>query len=174
MSNKQDNGPFWAMVKGGCVWLAIIGLVFGLSFLGVKQWHTPYKEGKSYEATLVQAYEYQASTGKYSSTTKYKGRFKDVSSGEYYTQDIDGFFYQNFVEGGRKDIPSWIVLTDEDRGIEAPWYGAVCWFIAFFSAVLFFTALVMTPIIACMEQSEWEWRQRLKRFRHTGYFDRED
>lgn len=64
----------------------------------------------SIDATLIDAHPYSQSTGKYSSELRWEGRFQ-MLDGRTIDQDIDGFFYKQFINGGEKPIKSWIAVS---------------------------------------------------------------
>lgn len=82
----------------------------------------PYNEKKSYDATLVNAYSTYKNCGhkgRYECEV-FKGRFKVKADGKYYEREIDGFFYNNFIEKGKEPMAAYITLSKNDMGVKSP------------------------------------------------------
>lgn len=86
--------------------LACIVPAGGMAIFGTN----PNSVKHSMDATLIDAHPYSQSTGKYSSEMRWEGRFQ-LLDGRTIDQNIDGFFYKQFVNGGEKPIKSWIAVS---------------------------------------------------------------
>ncbi|MNH04153.1 hypothetical protein D3C79_634340 [compost metagenome] len=108
----------WAILL---LWVSS-GIIPIVTLLGKEN---PNKVKHSYEATMIDAYDYSYSTGKYSSAVDSKGRFLFEVDGvqKQIDQTIDGFVFKNFVKNGEKPFQTWIAVSGEQLGKPDPtWY----------------------------------------------------
>ena len=116
MARKATVGQSIVVVWFFASLLAILCVIpaLGMAFID-----NPNREKHSVDATLIDAYPYSYSTGKYSSAMGWKGKFELVDK-RTIDQDIDGFFYKNFVNGGEKPIKSWVSVSNWQLGHPDP------------------------------------------------------
>lgn len=114
----------------------------------------PNQVKHSMDATLIAAHDYAYSTGKYSSSMGWRGKFL-LPDGRTIDQDIDGFFYKNFIKGGEKPIPSWISVSGSQLGKPDPkWVEIrnVCFGAFFFGLLSFCASLCCIGLAGCYEE----------------------
>lgn len=101
----------------------------------------------SVDATLIDAHPFSKSTGKYSSEIRWEGRFQ-LLDGRTIDQEIDGFFYKNFMNGGEKPIKSWVSVSGSQLGKPEPTW--VVWRDKlFFFAFLSLPGLLIGMLLVC-------------------------
>jgi hypothetical protein len=140
------------IIKGFSAIAAVLLVVWAVTLFGWKHFNDPITEKQSVDAELFQAYEYQRSTGKYSSETAYMGRFREKATGDYFDRELSGFFYHSFIKGGEKPISSWITVSQEDRGVDTPLIGdifaVICFLAGVFGVSIFLTGFIMAGLEA--------------------------
>lgn len=124
----------------------------------------PYNEKKSYDATLMNAYSTYKNCGhkgRYECEV-FKGRFKVKADGKYYEREVDGFFYNNFIEKGKEPMAAYITLSKNDMGVKSP--SIIAWAIGFgfLGLCVFFMGgicLLFGSMDAEEAQRKWERKQ---------------
>lgn len=101
------------------IWAMVCFLLLGSCAVGFHL-DSPYTESTSHDATLVQAYSSMQKCGKHDSCEEFKGRFKLKEDGRIIDREIDGFFYHNYVDGGRKDMAAYVTLSPNQMGVQSP------------------------------------------------------
>lgn len=99
------------------------------------------------DATLIAAHPYSQSTGKYSSELRWNGRFQ-LEDGRTIDQNIDGFFYKNFMNGGERPIKSWVAVSGWQLGKPNPAWVDVrdnLFLAAFGGLILLLIGMLMIP-----------------------------
>lgn len=117
--NKDAPLTFW---EGFIALWLIISFVAFLAFIpamGLAFKDNPNTVKHSVDATLIEAHAFSKSTGKYSSEMAWQGRFQ-LLDGRTIDQQIDGFFYKNFINGGEKPIKSWVSVSGKQLGKPDP------------------------------------------------------
>lgn len=112
---KSPMEQFTNLLK---IWALLCVLTLASCATGV-QLDKPYTEKRSYDATLVNAYSTYKNCGhkgRYECEV-FKGRFKVKADGKYYEREIDGFFYNNYIEKGKVDMPAYLTLSKNDMGV---------------------------------------------------------
>lgn len=159
---KSPMEQFANLVK---IW-ALLCIVTLASCGAGYQLDKPYTDKRSYDATMVNAYSTYKNCGhkgRYECEV-FKGRFKVKADGKYYEREIDGFFYNNYIEKGKQDMPAYITLSKNDMGIKSPGYIVfllslgVIFFIVFIAGGL---GLLFGSIEVEYEQRQWAHRQYL-------------
>lgn len=121
MSYISKDAPLTFWEGFIALWL-IISFVAFLAFipaLGLAFKDNPNSVKRSVDATLIEAHAFSQSTGKYSSEIAWQGRFQ-LLDGRTIDQQIDGFFYKNFINGGEKPIKSWVSVSGKQLGKPDP------------------------------------------------------
>lgn len=99
------------------------------------------------DATLIAAHPYSQSTGKYSSELRWNGRFQ-LEDGRTIDQNIDGFFYKNFMNGGERPIKSWVAVSGWQLGKPDPTWVSVrdnLFFASFLGLCAMLIGMLMIP-----------------------------
>lgn len=122
--NKDAPLTFWEGFIA--LWMAIsfVAILGLIPALGMAFKDNPNSVKHSVDATLIEAHAFSKSTGKYSSEMAWQGRFQ-LLDGRTIEQQIDGFFYKNFINGGEKPIKSWVSVSGQQLGKPDPAW--VCW-----------------------------------------------
>lgn len=117
---------------------AMIVIVF-LSLIAIGAYFynaTSYlREIKSYPVTLTEAYSSTLNVGKGNTQEVFRGRFFHAESNLLLDRSIDGFYYQRFLDGGKKPLAGTLELSRIDLGEKEPAY-AVNFFILGFTSVV--------------------------------------
>lgn len=154
------------------IWLVTTVLLFGGCAVGV-HYDAPYTEKVSLDATLVSAYSTMQRCKKSRSCEEYKGRFTIKGDSTYpsatYDRAIDGFFYHRYVDEGKKPMPAYLTLSQNDRGVKSPTW--IIWLIGcgFFGAFVFVVGVICAmfgSIDAEEAQRKWELEQKCKEWRN--------
>lgn len=122
MSKQKEMSPMEAFKWALKAWAIFVVVTFGGCVAGFK-FDAPYSRDVATEVTLVQAYSTMQKCGSknHFSCEEFKGLFRDETTKATYTRAMTGFFYYNYIDGGKKEIPgAWITLSANDRGIETP------------------------------------------------------
>lgn len=109
----SKNAPLTIMewITGIVISLSLAAILAIVPAIGMSVFmDNPNTVKHSVDATLVEAHPFSKSTGKYSSELAWEGRFR-LEDGRTIDQEIDGFFYKNFITGGEKPIKSWVSVT---------------------------------------------------------------
>lgn len=113
-------------------------------------------------ATLVQAYEYDdrcGHKGRYNCSA-YKGRFLVEPEHKYITQSIDGFFYHNYVDKGRKDMAAYVTVSKIDLGAKEPRYTWLWEFMMIFGFIVGVAVFIVGGITCLLEDQTTRDRRR--------------
>lgn len=179
MSSKSEVSPMQAYKYWLKIWAIFVIITLACGVAGFKL-DAPYTDKVATEVTLVQAYSTMQQCGKYNSCEEFIGRFRDAE-GKIYNREMDGFFYHNYVDQGRKDIKgAHITLSANDRGIETPVWIKILMFCLLLSVFVFLCGgliLLMVSDDAEYAQSEWErakdykertekWKRRMNDWRN--------
>lgn len=137
---------FTALWLIGC-FIAMLAIIPALGLAIFKD--NPNTVKHSVDATLIDAHPFSKSTGKYSSEISWEGRFQLVD-GRTIDQEIDGFFYKNFINGGEKPIKSWVSVSGQQLWKPDPAW--VAWrdkgFVVFFCGLVG-SLIGMLFVLAC-------------------------
>jgi len=104
---------------------AMIVIIF-LSFIAIGAYFynaTSYlREIKTYSVTLTEAYSSTLNVGKGNTQEVFRGRFFHADSNLLFDRSIDGFYYQRFLDGGKKPLTGTLELSLLDFGQKEPLY----------------------------------------------------
>lgn len=115
MARLRKDAPLTFMEWFTASWLIVsfVAILAIIPALGMAIFmENPNTIKHSMDATLIAAHPYSQSTGKYSSELRWQGRFQ-LPDGRTIDQQIDGFFYKNFISGGEKPIKSWVSVSGQ-------------------------------------------------------------
>lgn len=145
------------------VWAILVVVTFGGCSLGFKL-DAPYTEMVATEVTLVQAYSSMQRCGKYNSCEEFTGLFR-TKEGTTYERSMTGFFYHNYLDGGKKEIPgAYITLSANNRGVETPGWIKFLMFLGVISAFTFLAGGVCFLFGSIdVEYAQKDWDQRKER-----------
>lgn len=104
---------------------AMIVIAFlSIIVLGAYFYHTTsyLREIKSYPVTLTEAYSSTLNVGKGNTQEVFRGRFFHAESNLLLDRSIDGFYYQRFLDGGKKPLAGTLQLSRLDLGEKEPAY----------------------------------------------------
>lgn len=117
---------------------AMIVIVF-LSLIAIGAYFynaTSYlREIKSYPVTLTEAYSSTLNVGKSNTQEVFRGRFFHAESNLLLDRSIDGFYYQRFLDGGKKPLAGTLQLSRIDLGEKEPSYAIIFFTLGFTSVV---------------------------------------
>lgn len=122
MSRLRKNDPltFMEWFTGTWMFASLLACLMIVPALGMTFFmDNPNTVKHSMDATLIDAHPYSQSTGKHSSELRWQGRFQ-LPDGRTIDQNIDGFFYKNFMSGGEKPIKSWVAVSGRQLGHPDP------------------------------------------------------
>lgn len=102
-----------------CLVFLLVTLIVGAA---VYDSTSDYREKTTYEVTMTDAYSSVVNVGKTSNKQIFRGRFLHVASNKVFDRDIDGFFYNKFLDNGKKPLPATVSLTRIDLGEQPPAY----------------------------------------------------
>jgi len=158
---KSPMEQYMNLVK---IWALLCFVLLG-SCAGGFHLDKPYTEKKSYDATMVNAYSTYKNCGhkgRYECEV-FKGRFKVKADGKYYEREIDGFFYNNYIEKGKVDMPAYITLSKNDMGVKSPNYIIFMMTMGFFGMMVLVAGglgLLFGSIEVESAQRDWEYRKQ--------------
>lgn len=150
---------YWAVV------VLAVALFIG-SFVLMDSVNGPYEKKSTYNAELIDAYEYGDHCGSKGrdTCTAWMGRFRENETGKVFDQETNGFFYHRFVDQGKIPLPAYIQLSREDFGAKAPWYGKLCVMLNFLTFMFAGLWTIMRPFaIATDDYDRKKAREREKR-----------
>lgn len=127
--SKKDPLTVIETITGLILTISLLAMLAIAPALGLSFKDNPNTVKRSVDATLIEAHPFSKSTGKYSSELAWEGRFQ-LLDGRTIDQEIDGFFYKNFINGGEKPIKSWVSVSG--RQLWKPDPGWVKWRDGFF------------------------------------------
>lgn len=162
---KSEMSPMEVFKLAMKVWLIALVLTLGSCTVGFKL-DAPYTDKVATEVTLVQAYSSMQKCGKHNSCEEFTGLFR-AKDGKTYERSMTGFFYHNYLDGGKNEIPgAYITLSANDRGVETPGWikflmsmGIAFGFLFIVGGICF----LFGSIDAEYAQDEWERKQRSER-----------
>lgn len=150
MSRLPKSAPLTFMEAFTGLWLTLsfIAILCIVPALGLSFKTNPNEVKHPVDATLIDAHPYSQSTGKHSSELRWQGRFQ-LLDGRTIDQDIDGFFYKNFVTGGEKPIKSWVAVSGRQLWKEDPAW--VQWKNGFYISFFFgLVGLLVGMMLTCL------------------------
>lgn len=80
------------------------------------------REAKSYPVVLTEAYSTTLNVGKSNTKEVFRGRLFHAESNLILDRSIDGFYYQRFLDGGKKPLAGTLNLSRVELGEEVPAY----------------------------------------------------
>lgn len=118
------------------------------------------REIKPYPVTLTEAYSATLNVGKSNTQEVFRGRFYHDESNLLLDRSIDGFYYQRFLDGGKKPLAGTLNLSRVELGEKEPGYAINCLIFAVISGIF----LVLYGLLALMgffnnyESSRYSYR----------------
>lgn len=141
---------------------AMIVIVFlSIIALGAYFYHTTsyLREIKSYPVTLTEAYSSTLNVGKGNTQEVFRGRFFHAESNLLLDRSIDGFYYQRFLDGGKKPLAGTLQLSRLDLGEKEPAYAINSFIFAATSILGLFLYSLMAFLGAFNDYDSYRYRR---------------
>lgn len=129
--------------------------------LGAYFYHTTsyLREIKSYPVTLTEAYSSTLNVGKGNTQEVFRGRFFHAESNLLLDRSIDGFYYQRFLDGGKKPLAGTLQLSRLDLGEKEPAYAINSFIFAATSILGLFLYSMMAFLGAFNDYDSYRYRR---------------